>query len=202
MKQDFKMNLKLDEFFKHPTWEGVVAIAILALTAVVIFYLRKGTKNNNKNTDKTISAFDKLAGLIQILLDREENSLNLQSTEEIITASLRQAENTVKVEIMRIFHHNHRAEPKRQAIIKKAISSVVITVYDSCINSLKKLRYKEKSLAEFMSAFDTETFKDGLYTHVFDKGESDTRDMQDTLYYIETYFTSVITNAKSYYSNL
>jgi len=197
--------LQLDNFFANPSWLGLIAIFMIVSGAVFVVWLRKERKydrlHTSQNTETTVTAIDKLNASLQMLLEKEKNTLSRQSAEEMIAATLRQAENDVKTETVRIFYHNHRDNPKRQVIIRKAIESVVKTAYDNIINSLGKLTYKEKKLNEFMINFDIDVFNDTLFDHVFDKGESDKTDLQDTLYFIETYFTSMITNAKSYFSN-
>ena len=192
--------MRLDSFFENPTILGAIVIIVFILGQVAQVYFQN--KNGKKMRNDNKSSNNDVANKIQLLIDKERNNLSLQASDEVLRSYLRRAENTVKNEVMRIFHHNNRDNRKRQIVITKSVNSIVTTVYDSCINSLKKLYYKEKSISEFITYFDTQELADGLLSHIFDKSENDIQDMQDSLYYVETYFTSIITNAKSYSSNL
>ena len=201
------MNQNFNSFFENPSIEGIIGVFLFVAGQVLIAYLtvrshKKTRAVGEKNSSASDSRLEKLEATFRIFLDQEQNNLNKQSAEETIESTLRHAENSVKSEVMRIFHHNHRDEPRRQVIIKKAIHSVSERVYDSCITSLKTLSYKEKNLSEFMVGFDVSELKAGLLEHTFSKSGDDTQDLSDTLFFTETFFTSIITNAKSYYSNL
>ncbi len=201
------MSIDFRNFFENPSILSAVIVVLFIAGNVFIAYLnnknnRKTRDDNKERGDSIVEAITKQSNLLQVLVDKEINRLNKQSTEEIISATMHEAENTVKDEIMRIFQQNHRLEKRRQVLIQKGLKSLIDTIYDGSINTLKSLAYKEKNLAEHLTDFDKEKFMDGLLEHVFNKSENDSQDLADTLYYIRTYFTTIITNAKSYYSNL
>ncbi len=201
------MTIDFRNFFENPSILSAVIVVLFIVGNVLIAYLnnknnRKTRDDNKERGDSIVDALNKQSNLLQILVDKEINRLNRQSAEEIISATMHEAENTVKDEIMRIFQQNHRLEKRRQVLIQKGLKSLIDTIYDGSINTLKSLAYKEKNLAEHLTDFDKEKFLDGLLEHIFNKSENDSQDLADTLYYIRTYFTTIITNAKSYYSNL
>lgn len=200
------MNIRIEEFFTSPSVIGLIGLIALILGNVAIIYIqhRNGKKirsDNRESKSEQITLLQKLTNQIQILIDNTVNTVNLQSAEDVITATLRQAESQVKDEVIRIFDHNHRSDARRQQIISKAVNSVVDTVYDNCMTTLRRMYYRERNLAEHLTDFDKRNFAEELLAHIFEKSESDKQDLADALYYVHTYFTNIITNAKSYYNS-
>ena len=201
------MNIRLDNFFENPTWMSAIVIVVFLIAQVIIVYLqtrgrKKDRVQNSDNSNKTVNAISSLSNKIQILLDKEVNTVNLQNAESVICSTLRKSEAIIKDEIRRVFFHNKRHESARQNIIKKALSATTLTSYNDNVNTLSKFYYKEKTLAEFLTNINQEDFFKGLLALVFNKSESNNTDLLDCIYYIESSFSSYITNAKSYYSNL
>jgi len=189
------MNIKLDEFFQNPSWISAIVVIIFIVANVIIVIMQK------KNSGKTVGAMENLSAKIQVLLDKEINTVNLQNAENIIYSTLRKTEATIKDEARRVFYHNNRLKPHRQRIIRKALNTVTETAYDNDINMLSKFYYKEKSLDESLKTINTHDFVDTLLSFVFNDGKGE-RDLQDTLYYIDSSFNSYIANSKSFYSSL
>lgn len=199
--------MRLDNFFQNPTLFGIIAIVVIVAGQVLSVYFQN--KNNKKirsdnkdNGNKTVSAITDLSNKIQILLDKEVNTVNLQNAENLICSTLRKSEALIKDEVRRVFFHNNRTLQSRQKIIKKALKAVTQTAYNNDINTLSKFFYREKPLSEFLVNINQSTFFKGLLDAVFSKSDNSDTDLQDSLYYIESNFNSYITNAKSYYSNL
>ena len=193
------MTIKLDEFFQNPTWMSAIVATVFIIANVVIVIFQ--TRNNKKSGSKFVSAIEKLSDKIQILLDKEINTVNLQNAENIICSTLRKTEALIKDEVRRVFYHNNRQMPARQKIIRKALLAATQTAHRNDVNTLSKFYYKEQSLAEFLSQIDTVEFVDVLLKFIFNDGKAE-RDLQDTIYYIESSFNTYITNAKSFYSKL
>ena len=200
------MNIKLDKFFENPSWEGVVAILLITVATLIIIYWRKEWQKEAKKTEdkrrKYSATLAKLSAQVSVLSEPDKNTLGIQSTDRILTAVFRTAENALKSEMFRIFKENHRQESKRQEVIKRVVENVTVNTYDNCKNTLKQLNYKTENLSEAMGYFEIKELREGVLKHVFDKGESDMQDIKDTFDFLETFFTAIITSSKSYYLNI
>jgi len=201
------MNIKLDYFFQNPNiYSAIVIIAFIIGSVAIVFLQNRSSKKiraeNKERGNEIVNALNLLSQKLQQMIDKERNNLNQQAAERVVASVFRESENTIKTEVLRVFYHNNRNKQKRQAVIKKSTEGAVNAVFDGCINSLKKLSYKEKSLSECVIFFKKEQFKEGLFAHIFDKTENDKQDMTDTFLYIETFFTDIISKSKSLISNL
>lgn len=201
------MNLRLESFFENPTLLSAIVIIVFILSNVIIVYLqnrnnKKQRADNKQASNTTVTAMNKLANQMQVLLDKEVNNVNLQNVENIIASTLRKSEAIIKDEVRRIFFHNNRNKLTRQRMIKKALSAVTQTAYNNDLTVLSKFFYKENNISSFLVNINKEDFFSELLILVFNKSDNSDTDLQDCLYYIESNFNSYITNAKSYYSNL
>ena len=109
------MTIKLDEFFQNPTWMSAIVVITFIVANVVIVIIQ--AKNNKKNGNKTVTAINNLTNKIQILIDKEINTLNLPNAESVIETTLFQTEAIIKEEVKRVFKHNHRNSKERTVIM-------------------------------------------------------------------------------------
>lgn len=188
------MDINLTEFFKNPNWmTAIVLIIFIAANVLIVIYQ---TRNNKKSGGKTVTAIENLSNKIQILLDKEINTLNLPNAENIIETTLFKTGAIINEEVLRVFKHNHRNETEREVIIERSLRSHVKTAFSNDINTLSNLYYKNKALSEFFKKIDAKEFTDRLLNFVFSVSETSKRDLEDTLYFIDSSFNTYIAKLK------
>ncbi len=184
------MTIKLDDFFQNPTWMSAIVVIIFIVANVIIVILQK------ESGGKTVGAIDNLSNKIQILIDKEINTLNLPNAESVIETTLFQTEAIIKEEVKRVFKHNHRNSKERTVIIERLIKSHVKTAFSNDINTLSNLYYKNKALSELFKKIDANEFTERLLSFVFTISENSKRDLDDTLYFIESSFNTYLSKLK------
>ena len=188
------MTIKLDEFFKNPDWITAIVLIIFIVANVIIVLIQ--AKNAKKSSLKFINAIENLSNKIQILIDKEINTMNLPNTENIIETTLFKTEAIIKDEIIRVFKHNHRDKIERRLIIERYMRSRIKTAFNNDVNTLSNLYYKNKALSELFKKIDTKEFTERLLSFVFTVSEDSKRDLEDTLYFIDSSFNTYIAKLK------
>lgn len=188
------MDINFTEFFKNPNWITAIVLIVFIVANVIIVIIQ--TKKHIKNGNKTVTAIDNLTNKMQILIDKEINTMNLPNVENVIETTLFKTETIIKEEIMRVFKHNHRSSKERRVIIERLLRSHVKTAFSNDVNTLSNLYYKNKALSELLKNIDAKEFTERLLNFVFSVSESSKRDLEDTLYFIDSSFNTYISKLK------
>ena len=84
------MSIKLDNFFDNPTLFSTIALIAFIIGNVAIVYFQNRNQKKQRDDNKTaatesVTAINNLSNKIQIFLDKEINTVNLQNAENIIS---------------------------------------------------------------------------------------------------------------------